>query len=388
MRDTTIAAGPAPRVLIVHHSTVLGGSETSLRTHLEKAEDCVYALALPDQTFLPSIPSVADREVLAIPTSYRGLDLFLAPPRLIRSFIALLKIIRRFRPDLVVAYASMSMPLVAAAAKLAGTRCLWHAREMMSWRFPARLMARTSSRIVVPSEPMARTVASRMASSDRAKIVVVPSPIEVNKYVPPPSVPSRGDLRKALGLPATGHVVLLVAQHAPWKGYDDLIRAFPLIHEHVHDVRLLLVGGPWTRADRSYSRRMQRTAREHIPHERVFFHPPSPSIEKYYWASDLLVLPSHGEPFGRVVFEAISAGLPAVVSKDAGVAPYVARMSPDLLFRPGDPAALARAAVEALTAGAEKKDHWIEVGRAILNTAFSSEVVVPAIERIYMDAIV
>lgn len=385
-RENAISRGET-RVLIVHHSTVLGGSETSLKTHIEHAKDCVYALALPDQSWLPSEQGVADRATLTIPSSYRGLNLFLAPLRLIRPLVILLRVIRRFRPDLVVAYGSMSMPIVATAAKLTGTPCLWHAREIMSWRFPARFLARTSSRIVVPSESMARTLASRIASDDCGKMTVVPSPIDVSRYAPPPSVPSKDELRKALELPAMGSLVLHVGQHASWKGHFDLIKAFPIIQRQVRDAHLLLVGGPWTEADRSYSQRIQKCARDNIPHGRVFFRPPSPVIEKYYWAADLLVLPSHREPFGRVVFEAIAAGLPAVASEDAGVALYLGRVSPDLLFRPSDPAALAGAVVTGLAASPEVKEGWIRRGRAILDMTLSAEVVVPQIEGIYLSTI-
>lgn len=382
---TSRLADGKPRVLVVHHSTVLGGAEISLRTHMERARGCVYALAMPDHGCPPPIRGIADRATLTVPASYRGWDFFTAPARLIRSVVSLTRVIRRFRPNLIVAYASMSMPVVVAASRITRTPSLWHARELMSWRFPARLFARMTSRIVVPSESMARSIASRIASADRWKIKIVPSPIDARKYARPASAPPRGELRKTLGLPVTGRIVLLVGQHSSWKGHDDLVKAFPVILERVPDLHLLLLGGPWTAADRSYSRRMQRRAREYVEQGRVLFHPPSPAVEMYYWAADLLVLPSRREPFGRVVLEAISAGLPAVVSEDAGVASHVARISPGLLFKPADPASLASAVIAALTADFEVKRNWIRRGRAILEADFSADVVVPAIEEVYLE---
>jgi len=376
-----------PRVLIAHHSAVLGGTEASLRTHLEWARACDYALALPDPGWGPRSASIVHRARLAPPVSYRGVDLHGAPLRIVTSVVTLTRLIRRLNPDLIVAYASMSMPVVAAAAKLTRSPCLWHAREIMARRFPARAFARACSRIVVPSERMARILEARISHADGGKIVVIPSPIDPDAYSPPPSISSLDKLRSDLGLPASGRFLLMVGQHVPWKGHLDLIQAFPLIRKHVPDVRLILVGGPWTKADRSHSRRLREGARDLAERDLVHFRPPSPEVERHYWAADLLVLPSRAEPFGRVALEAMAAGLPVVVSEDAGVAPAVAQLSPDLLAKPGDPRALAETVVGALMVEPDVRREWIERGRALVRRSFSAETVVPAIERVYLDAI-
>jgi glycosyltransferase involved in cell wall biosynthesis len=281
----------------------------------------------------------------------------------------------------------MSMPVVAAAAKLTKSPCLWHAREIMARRFPAGALAGVCSRIVVPSERMARILETRIAPADRGKIVVIPSPIDPEAYSPPPSIHSPDRLRSELGLPASGRLLLMVGQHVPWKGHLELIRALPLIREQIPDVRLILVGGPWTKADRSYSRRLEDAARDLAARGLVFFRPPSAEVQRYYWAADLLVLPSRAEPFGRVALEALAARLPVVVSEDAGIAPAVAKLSPDLLAKPGDPRALADTVVAALGAEPDARREWLERGRALVRRSFSAETVVPAIERVYLDAI-
>jgi glycosyltransferase involved in cell wall biosynthesis len=375
-----------PRILVVHHSSVLGGAEASLKTHLEHARVCSYALASPRPAWPHDLPSLEHHARITIPASYKGFESLLAPLRLLRAFISLLKIASDFRPDLIVAYASMSMPVVAAVAAVTKTPCVWHVRESMSSRFPTKRLARLSARILVPSALARRTLTDRIPARDHTKIAVIPSPIAPNLFERPPTAPSTKELRAELGLPEDGPLVLLVAQHVPWKGHLDLIDALPQIRDEIPTVRLLLVGEAWTKHDQSYSRRIRNHARELTEQRLVFFLPPSPSIERYYWTADLLVLPSHGEPFGRVVFEAIAAGIPAIASEDTGVAPFLAQASADLVFRTGDRAALARAVVTAIRASREQKELWVQSGRAVLAQTCAANVVVPEIERIYVDA--
>lgn len=318
--------------------------------------------------------------------SYRGFGCLLAPFLLVCAFIRLLRAISAFRPHLIVAYASLSMPVVAAVSAITGIPCAWHVRESMSSRFPTSLLARRSACILVPSTLMHRRFASRISPGDSRKIAIIPSPIESTRFERPPTAPSPVELRADLGLPEDDPLVLLVAQHVPWKGHIDVIDALPRIREEIPAVRLLLVGEAWTRHDRSYSRRIRSHARELVEQGCALFLPPSPRIERYYWLADLLVLPSHGEPFGRVVFEAIAAGIPAVVSEDTGVAPFLAQVSPELVFRTGDQTALTTAVVTGLEAGRTKRELWLERGRAILAQTLAAEVVVPQIERAYLDA--
>ena len=79
-----------PRVLLLHHARVLGGAETSLRTHLEHARDCNYFWRFRSGTSrrreleLLEFESerVTDATSVPIPTTYRRVGLGLAPAQL------------------------------------------------------------------------------------------------------------------------------------------------------------------------------------------------------------------------------------------------------------------------------------------------------------------
>jgi glycosyltransferase involved in cell wall biosynthesis len=54
--------------------------------------------------------------------------------------------------------------------------------------------------------------------------------------------------------------------------------------------------------------------------ERIVFAGRQQDIENYYAATDVVALPSFQEAFGNVVLESLAAGLPVLVSRQAGAA--------------------------------------------------------------------
>ena len=63
---------------------------------------------------------------------------------------------------------------------------------------------------------------------------------------------------------------------------------------------------------------------------------------------DVLVAPSHQEPFGTVLSEAMAVGTPVVATRVGGLAEVVDDGVTGLLVEPGDPEALAAAIVQVL----------------------------------------
>ena len=63
---------------------------------------------------------------------------------------------------------------------------------------------------------------------------------------------------------------------------------------------------------------------------------------------DVLVLPSHEEPFGTVLAEAMAVGTPVVATRVDGLAEVVDDGVTGRLVAPGDPAQLAAAVLDVL----------------------------------------
>lgn len=128
--------------------------------------------------------------------------------------------------------------------------------------------------------------------------------------------PERASLRRCFGLPEKEPVVLFAGALRPAKAVDTLIRAMALLPK----THLAIAGSGALRDELTTLAKL--TAPERV-HFLGFLN--QTELAKAYIAADLFCLPSHFEPWGLVVNEAIAMGTPAVVSDVCGVAADVER---------------------------------------------------------------
>lgn len=138
-------------------------------------------------------------------------------------------------------------------------------------------------------------------------------------------------------VPAEGDALRLgcIARLSPEKGVDVLIRAMKEVSEKV---MLEIVGtGPQEAA-------LRRLARELGLESRISFRGPEKDIRRAYDRFDALVLPSNdNDPFGLVAAEAMTLGLPAIVTDACGIADYLKHGTDALVVQAGSPAELSSA---------------------------------------------
>lgn len=119
------------------------------------------------------------------------------------------------------------------------------------------------------------------------------------------------------------HRVIAVGRLDYQKGFDRLIEAWRIIHQHEEykDWTLDIFGqGEWKEMlqNRIEQYELQRTA---------FLNPPSADIYREYRSSSLIVMSSNYEGFGMVLVEGMSCGLPAVA--------FNCRCGPKDIIHPG-----------------------------------------------------
>jgi|GEM_PF-170618 len=144
----------------------------------------------------------------------------------------------------------------------------------------------------------------------------------------------REALRAAFGLPHRN--VLFVGRLAPEKNLFFLLRAFHQFQRAGGDWGLILVG------DGPEEKKLKAFVEAHGIRRVVF---PGflegAELAKYYAVADVFVLPSSSEPWGLVVEEAMSAGLPVCVSTRCGCVPDLVRDGVNgFSFDPGNEEAL------------------------------------------------
>jgi glycosyltransferase involved in cell wall biosynthesis len=159
---------------------------------------------------------------------------------------------------------------------------------------------------------------------------VVYGPVDADpEAVTPPWTPN--------GAPIVG----FVGRIEPRKGTLDLVRAAPAIRAGAPGARVMVVGGDPYGSDPAYTAAVAD----------------SREVEHYGWVAnapglmrhlDVLVLPSHEEPFGTVLAEAMAVGTPVVATRVGGLAEVVHDGVTGRLVAPGNPEALAAAVLEVL----------------------------------------
>jgi glycosyltransferase involved in cell wall biosynthesis len=238
--------------------------------------------------------------------------------RAVASWPRALRLAQRF--DVVYLNSTVCGRLLPA---LRGTRTVLHVHDIVD-RVPRHW---TSAAVVLADS---QAVADRLDGLDAQ---VVYCPIELD---PPPADPPW-----AVDPDHAGPVVGFVGRLEPRKGVLDLIAAAPAIRAAAPEAQLVIVGDdPWGAFPDYVAQVRAADDAVHVP-----WHDNAPGLMRHF---DVLVAPSHQEPFGTVISEAMAVGTPVVATRVGGLAEVVDDGVTGLLVEPGDPQALAAAVLEVI----------------------------------------
>jgi glycosyltransferase involved in cell wall biosynthesis len=196
----------------------------------------------------------------------------------------------------------------------------------------------------------------------------------------------RAVFRAHHALPADARVVLCVSRFDPQKDQLSVVEAFE--KAALTDGRLhLVLAGPATQED--YVARIDARIAASPAAARVrrlgSLAPGSAELAGAFAASDIFMIASRHEPFGIVVLEAWSAGLPVVASNAGGLADLVAEGVTGFSFTAGDSAASSAALGRAL-ADPGLAAACAAAGRRRAEEEFSWDRIATRTESVYREA--
>jgi glycosyltransferase involved in cell wall biosynthesis len=193
-------------------------------------------------------------------------------------------------------------------------------------------------------------------------VVLTPYVVDNDWWAEQAAKIDRHAVRSAWLVPEYGSVVLFCAKLQPWKGPLDLLEAFA--RANVRDSFLVFAGDGPLRST------LERKASELKIADRVQFlgFINQSQLPPIYRAADLLVLPSHYEPFGLVVNEAMLSGCPVAVSDRVGAKFDLVRPGENgYIFPVGDVDALA-AILQEILRDPEKRARMGDAARQRMET--------------------
>lgn len=211
-------------------------------------------------------------------------------------------------------------------------------------RFDCRLGEITAARLGLPQvvhlhyiaeSQLRRTTLRRLVTCDRLIVIsayVGRSAIEHGTDPSRVVVISNAADPAPVGVPARRDQLVIgqVGRMSHEKGFTDTVQVFGRLVARHHGLGLLLVGnGPYRgEVDQALSS-LPTSAKVRVVGWQT-------NVDPWLEQIDVFVHPSHHEPFGLAVLEAMAAGIPVVAYGDGGVGEIVVDGESGFLHEPGD----------------------------------------------------
>jgi len=309
------------------------------------------------------------------------------PARDASAYLALKRIIKRERPDIVHTHSSKAGILGRAAARACRAPVIVHTIHGLPFHpYQNRLVSRlytalerwaggmTDSIITVCDAMADKAAAAGVAP--RGKFRTIYSGMEVDTFLD--AKKHRAAVRAQLGIPPDAPVVGKVARLFHLKGHKYLIEAMPAVVERFPETRFLFVGDGILR-DALAARAERLGVLENI----VFAGLVEPGrVPAMIGAMDLLVHCSLREGLARVLPQALLAGVPVISYDIDGAGEVVIDGETGWLLEAQAVDRLAEAVAEALSAP-EKAAATAARGRELCRRMFKVDTMVDEIVSLY-----
>jgi len=203
-----------------------------------------------------------------------------------------------------------------AIARLTGKPVLIyaHGEELTGWgrgrKFETSCFILRRADAILSNSDFTRDTLVSLMGVEAGRVAVVYPTVDEERFRP--GLPA-DDLRSSLGVRPGQHLVLSVGRLMRRKGFDNVIRALPMLRARGIDAHYAVIG---IGEDREH---LSDLAQQHGVADRVHLlgHVSYEDLPRWYCASDLFAMPNRDiggdtEGFGLVFLEAAAAGRPAV----------------------------------------------------------------------------
>jgi glycosyltransferase involved in cell wall biosynthesis len=346
-----------PRVLFVNQTAQVSGAERSLLELLKGLPPRVKtSVACPRGELFDAVGELGIR---AHPIAGTDVSFRLHPVHTTKGAAWGLRTANRLRrlahqvgADVVHANTTRAGLPAALAARTGGAPAVVHIRDWVptGWLSTAVLQILDAGATAVVTN--SRFIASELPPPPLSPVHVIHNPVDTARF--DPRRIDRDGARANLGLDRDDVVLAVIAQLTPWKGQDDAIKILALLKPAHPRLRLVLAGSAKFTAksarldNAAYERRLHQMARELGVEDEVLFVGERSDVPDVLGASDVLLVPSWKEAFGRIALEGMAMQIPVIASNAGGPAEIVRNGRDGLLLPPRSPEAWAPAVEQLL----------------------------------------
>ena len=298
--------GHAMRVVHVLSDTNIGGAGVYVENYLlNKAKDMDVIVALPEGAALVQRLRSAGAHVIEC-TMHGDLSYSKGDVRILTACL------QTFMPEVVHTHGSLSGRM--AARRVGGNKTVYTKHTLSEVRKGARSVAAAALDNALTDAAIAVSGASRENLLENGmpqkKVHLIYNGIE---GIPLPSAALRREARTNFGVEEGEFALLCVARLMPIKNHILLLETVEALSGELPGLRLLLAGGgPLLELLRQHTAKLGLT-------KRVIFLGELQDVRPVYAAADLFALLSFSENMPLTLLEAMSVGLPALLTEVGGV---------------------------------------------------------------------
>lgn len=316
------------------------------------------------------------------PTRIRGLGRKLHAVDDLRALLALIRLLRRERPEIVHTHTAKAGALGRVAARIARVPVVvhtFHGHVLSGYfgRFGSWLAARIeqclaclTDRVVAVSEQVGDDLSRVHGVVAPERLSVIPLGLPLERFLDLDG--RRGELRAELSIDASAPIVVFLGRMVAVKEPEVALDAWRRVRDSRPDAVLLMVGsGP-------------RKDELETAEDGVRWLGWRRDTDRLLADADLALLTSRNEGTPVALIEAAAAGVPAVATAVGGVAAVVVDGETGLLRPRGDAAGLAAAILELLSDD-ERRRRMGDAAREHVRDRFSAQRLVRDLDALYSE---
>ena len=363
----------------------LGGAEVMLTRLLETLDRDQFKLTVVS---LKKRGVITERiEALGIPVYHLNMN---APLKWCDGILTFRRLLQQKSPDLIQGWMYhgnvASFLLKALFAKK--TKVLWNIRHSLHilreqpvvLRFLIRLGAFLSKSChgIIYNAGISAKQHAAMGYSPQ-KEIVIPNGFDLERFRPDPR--ARKKVRGDLNVPEKTILIGLIARFDPLKDHVNFLKAAALLVREKEDVYFLMVGRGVDQKESGLLKWIERLGLK----GRVMCLGERHDVAPYYAALDIMALTSRAEAFPNAVGEAMSSGVPCVVT-DVGDCRYLVGNT-GIVVPPRNPEALKAGLEKLIEMGHVKRGLLGEAARNRIREKFSISSIVKQYETLYQGLV-
>lgn len=365
-----------------------GAAENTLHTAIGLRQRSYEVSLVYGQTVSPaeSLINVAENHVVRL-VSLPCLVREISPGQDVRAFLAILRHLRSFKPDIVHTHSSKAGFLGRWAAWLARVPYIVHTPHghifygyygrgrSAFFRTMEKVTAWITDRLVTLTD-LETEQHLECGIGRREQFVTIHSGVDIDRFAG--EAPGREAARERLEIPQGAFCIGSAGRLVDIKNFSLLIEALGILQRNEPGRYCLAILGEGPLRESLVSQ-----AESHGVGESVLLPGWADSMEMLYPAFDVFALSSKNEGMGRVLVEAMAARVPVVATSVGGVPELLGGGEYGMLVPSGDATAMVEA-IKQLAGSSDLRATLIEKGRQRAK-AYSLEEMVDRVDRMYLE---